>query len=319
MSNKQKLFLTLNIGKKAEESELTEFKRYIGVTPVTITAVNPTKAEQEAMYPGIQLQEEPEYFIKDAEGHHTLRLEFHVKTNPEWGNKIDATGRIRFFISDQVAVNRDNTKCQVIDDYGEYTWVTREQFKAQQRPDNCRVVGNYRPCHKGEADLYNFLKTWLNIPDATKYNREAKKWEQVENLDECKVILDWDKLCKGDIKELKDVVAQVPDYQIKVCFGIRTTEDNRHYQDICNKVFLRNNSNYYLRFDTQISNLKQNGMYADTVFSSDWLKEWKPETTQFTNTIGSAPAATTDIFGNSVEVTAAPVTDVVSEKNDLPF
>lgn len=320
MSNKQKLFLTLNIGQKAEEGTLTEFKRYIGVSPVTVVALNPSKAQQEEMYPGLQLNAEPEYIMTDAEGNKTMRLEFHVKTNPDWGNKIDTMARIRFFIGNQVVVNRDQTKCQVIDDFGETTWVTREQFKAQQRPDSCRVTGNYRPCHKGEADLYQFLKTWLNIPQSTKYNKDTKKWETVEDLEKCKIVLDWEKLCNGNIKEIVDIIPQVSDYQIKVCFGIRTTDDNRHYQDICNKVFLNNSSNYYLRFDNQISNLKQNGMYADTVFSSEMLKEWNPEQTTFTNEISSTPTAATDIFGNPVNTAAsATVTDVITEKNDLPF
>lgn len=310
MTEKQKLFLTLNIGKKAEESEIQEFKRYVGITPVTVLAVNPTKKELEELYPGITF-EEPEYVSKDADGKQRFQLVFHVKTDPEWGNKIDATSRIRFFLTDQVNTSRDGEKCQVIDKYGETCWVTREQYKAQMRPDTSRVVGEYRPAHRGEAELYEFLKCWLNIEDAFRYNKETKRWDakSEEERKSAEIQLDWAELCKGNISAIKNVVKDVKDYKLKTCWGIRTTEDNRHYQDVCNKVFLKNSSNYYIKFDNVIQNLKQRGSYADTTFSSDNLKEWKPQQTEFTNTITAVPTSDADIFGN----------DVKDLPNDLPF
>lgn len=314
----QKLFLTINAGQKPEAADVSGFKRYIGVAPVVVTAINPTKAELEKLY-GYPVDREPEYTV-ERDGVKAYRIEVHVKTVKKAATDIETTGRIKFFVSNEFVTSRDKTKYQVIDEYGETTWVTAEQGKAGQRPDNCRLVGPYRKCYKGEAELTSFIKEWLNYRQSTEWNESSHRWLPVsaEELPKCTIKLDWEQLCSGNIQELKDLVPTYADYAVKVCFGIRTTEDNRHFQEICSRVFIRNSSRNYNKFDRDISALKRNGMYADTEFSSDFLREWHVQQTTFVNSITDQPAESSDIFGNSVEVSTE-TPENYAGSNDLPF
>lgn len=329
---KEKLFMAINIGQKSEESTIETYKRYIGISPVYVVAVNPTKAELQTMYPEAQEIKEQEY-LSEKDGVKTFRVDFRLRTDPEWGNKIDTTARLNFFLANEVVTNKDQTKIQVIDNYGETCWVTKEQYKAKMKPDTSRVVGDYRPCHKGEADFYQFLKCWLNIKDSTLWNNDFRKWlpREADELKDCEISLNWDELMKGNIKEVKDIIDKVKDYRVKVCFGVKTTEDNNQYQDIYRHRFLKNSQNNYNIIEKDIKNAKQNGRYADTVYSIENLKEWKVEETQFTNTVTTTPISEADIFGNSVNNTVddflvvnnntntVPDLSTIEQNNDLPF
>lgn len=307
MSKKtKKLFLTLNIGPKAEEAKF-DFKRFIGIGAVTVTALNPTKEELEKMYE--REYQEKDYTIETPNGK-AFGLEFHVKTDPEWESTgVATTGRVRFLISDRIRVNKDNTKCQIIDNYGETAWVTREQFSAKQKPDNCRIIGEYRACHEGEADLIMFLKEWLNVPLSTSWNRDMHTWVPVsdDELEKCQIVLNWDELVKGNIDDLRQIVQQCQEYRLFVCFGIRTTEDNHRYSDICNKVFGRFSSYNPNYFEQRINSLKSSGMYVNTQFVFNPIREWTIESTKFTQNIPTVPDTPT--------VDPAAFTG----NNDLPF
>lgn len=310
-----KLFLTINAGEKAEPADVNGFKRYIGVAPVTVTAINPTKKELEDLY-GFSVEQEPDYKV-ERDDRKAFRLEFHVRTVQNSTTDIDTTGRINFFVSNEFVSNRDQSKWQVIDDYGETSWVTTEQFQAGQRPDNCKLVGPYRKCHRGEAELIMFIKEWLNFKSSVKWDENNHRWVPVsqEELEKCTIKLDWEQLCAGNIQEFKDLVPIYKDYAVKVCFGIRTTEDNRHYQEICNRVFIKNSSRNYNKFEKDINSLKRSGMYANTEFSSDFLREWHVQQTTFTNTISDQPIENADIFGNTVDNKP----ENYEGSNDLPF
>ena len=314
----QKLFLTINAGKKPEAADNSGFKRYIGVAPVVVTAINPTKSELEKLY-GYTVEQEPDYSFDrdDAKG---IRLEIHVKTIQDKDNQIETTGRIRFFLSNKKVANRDKTKCQVIDEYGETTWVTVDQFKAGQRPDVCKVVGPYRICNSGEAELTKFIKEWLNFSSSTKWDSNTHRYLPVdaESLKKCAIKLNWEELCSGNIQELKDLVSQFADYPVKVCFGIRRTDDNRYYQDIYNHTFIRYSSRNYNEFNKDISSAKNAGLYQTTEFSSDFLREWHVQETTFVNTIPDTPASSSDIFGNAI-TTETETPENYAGSNDLPF
>lgn len=307
----QKLFLTINAGQRAEDSAPSQFQRYIGIAPVNVIALNPNKEELEKLY-GYTVNKEPEYEL-EFDGQKARRLEFHVRTVKNNDRDIDTTGKIRFVISNEDVTNRERTKYQVIDKYGETTWVTTEQLQAGQRPDNCRVVGPYRVCKRGEAELTHFIKEWLNYTLSTAWDNDSHKYTAiaVENLPKCEIDLSscWNDLINGDLTQLSELIPVYKDYAVKVCFGVRTTEDNRHYQEVFNREFLRNNSNSYSKFDKKINSLKEIGMYADTEFSTSLLREWHVQPTTFTNSVPEQPA--------TVENTEMPET--YGGSNDLPF
>lgn len=309
-----KLFLTINVGQPAEEKT---FKRYIGIAPVVVTAINPTKADLEKLYDR-PITVDPEYQFETANGKFT-RIEFHVKTSPTYmNNKFSTTGRVSFLASMDIDKSRDGLKVCVIDDYGETTWVTKEQFQAGERPASCKVVGKYRPCHKGEADLVAFIRAWLNVEDSTTYDVSTKSWipKSTEELEKCKIILNWEEVCKGNLDELREYVTKYPNHALKVCFGIRTGNNNKHYTEIFNHTFLKNNSTNYGRIEKDINSAKQRGAFANTEFSTMELHEWTVRTTDFM-TVDNYPQSTPTYA--DVPVAPVPEEQVYDGNNDLPF
>ena len=116
-------YMFMAFAKGKESVEAAPVKRYIGVAPVTVLAVNPTKAELEKIY-GITLENTPEYLSTvEVNGKKVkqVRLDFIVKTVAEKCNEIDFISKVSFFINDSVRYNKDNTKIQVINKYGETT------------------------------------------------------------------------------------------------------------------------------------------------------------------------------------------------------
>ena len=66
------------LAKGKESTEELEIKRYVGVAPVYVLAVNPNKAKLEELY-GRKLDKEPEY-VTEKDGVKSARIDFIVKT-----------------------------------------------------------------------------------------------------------------------------------------------------------------------------------------------------------------------------------------------
>lgn len=119
----------LAIGKTQESKEASEgFKRYVGVGSTFVKGVQPTKKEIDEFF-GFESQAEPEY-VKDGENGKEAHITFLLQTDPETCNGIELKSRAMFTLRATPAYNRDQTKVQVIDQYGNYTWVDTEDAKA---------------------------------------------------------------------------------------------------------------------------------------------------------------------------------------------
>ena len=251
-------FMAFAAGKVSTEGNAV--KRYTGVAPVSILAVNPDKAELEKLY-NTQLENDPEYLgeVEVGEDKHkvqNVRLDFIVKTDAEKCGGIEFTTKVAFFLRKEYRYNRDQTKVQVIDKYGRTAWVTIEQAKAHEIPvysngQPANIDKDYRPAYHGEEDLTNFLKAYLNIPNVMKYVNE--KWVMVDKPEECEARLE--KIAdyfKGDFSELRSAIQLQPNNKVKVLFGVRTTDDNKQYQAVYNQMFLKNNITDYSRLDKDL-------------------------------------------------------------------
>lgn len=273
--------------KGAESTEGNVIKRYIGVAPVFVLAVNPNKEQLEKLY-NTELENSPEYLseIEVGEDKHKVpnaRIDFIVKTNVDKCG-IDFTTKVSFFIRNEYWYNRDNTKVQVIDKYGRTAWVTVEQAKNHEIPmysnGPANIDKDYRPCYRGEEDLTNFLKAYLNIPNIMKFVN--KSWVMVDNPSECEARLsDIANYFKGDFSELKEIIALQPTNKVKVLFGIKTTDDNKQYQTTYTHMFLKNNITDYSRLDKDVQERKANGSYSNVEFNVVDLKEYDVEATDF--------------------------------------
>ena len=279
---------------KGRSTDTAEYKRYIGVAPVFINAVNPTKKELEGFY-NTTIDNEPKYLgeveVNDKKIPN-VRIDFIVTTDETVVGTALRT-KISFFIRNEYRYNRDRTKVQVIDKYGRTAWVTIEQAKNHEIPTYSNGPANldkdYRPAYTGEEDVTNFIKTFLGIPNPEKWvkNEETGKREVVglvDNPQDCECRLEnIEDYFKGKFTELKDAINLMPNNKVKVLFGVRTTDDNKQYQDVYTKMFLSNATSNYDKISKDLQDRKDNGSYPNTEFVVADLQEYEIKATNFNN------------------------------------
>lgn len=303
MNKNGKLFMAFSKG--AESKEAVGIKRYKGVAPCFIKAVNPNKAEFEKLF-NTQLEDEPTYVgTVDIDGTEVpnVRLSFVLQPDVEKVGFEVGPQNMALFLQRRPRYNKDKTKVQVIDKYGRTAWPTIEQAKNHEIPVYSNGPANldkdYRPAYVGEEELTNFLKTYLVIPNPMKYVNGT--WVAADNLQDCEARLEnIDKLFKGDFSEIIEALTLQPTNKVKVLFGVRTTEDNKQYQAFYTPMFLRNSASDYSKLDKDVQERKLNGAYPTTEFEVCDFQEYNVEATNFTpsaetqspmsDPLGDAPA-----------------------------
>ena len=288
-------FSFLAIGKSNESKEAVGFKKYIGIGSSYVLAVNPSKAELDKIY-GSDVKE-PEY-VKDTDDGKEAHITFIVKTNPDSCGGIEAINRVMFTLRATPAYNKDHTKVQVIDDYGNSSWASVDDAKAGNKlmsstGKELKIASKYRMACNGEADLVAFLKTYLCVDDA--FNYVNGSWVLKDNASDYLFSLEHIKdYFNGDFSELRQAIALQPNNKIKLLYGVRTTDDGKQYQAIATKekLMLRNSAGkkMYERLTNELMTIKQNGGYANTEFKVQELAEYNVEPTD----LSSAPVGDGD-------------------------
>lgn len=277
----------LAIGKTAESTEQVEFKRYVGLASSFVKAVNPTKKELDEFF-GFESQNEPEY-IKDTDNGKEAYVTFLIETDPSQNNNISLKSRAMFTLRLTPAYNRDNTKVQVLDQYGNYTWADIEDAKNGKVLEGQKIDSTYRMACVGECDLIAFLKAYLVVPEAFDFvngvwTKKANAGEGVFTLEHLKDYF------KGDFSELREALALQPNNKVKLLYGVRTNDEGKQYQAVCTKgdMVLRNSagSKAVERLAKNLADAKARGSYANTDFRVCELQEWTVEPTN----LEAAPA-----------------------------
>lgn len=296
------------IARGNESKEAQEFKRYIGVAPVTIKAINPNKKEHEELF-DTTLEEAPNYLgtVEDQDGNSFKNARIQLVLQPD-------TEKIGFemplvtmalFIQNRPRVGAVSGKTQVIDKYGRTAWASPEELATHAIPmysnGPADIDKDYRPAYVGEEDLMAFVKAFLCIPDVTVWDDKLKK--RVPNTrvkpEECECRFDnLDKLFKGDFSEIKDALGFQPTNKVKILLGVRTdTESGRLYQAVYTKRFLKNSSTNLNSLDKEIQemikNAAENGRVLTTEYHVASVHEYSVEATKFTTPAPGAP--TTDM------------------------
>lgn len=274
-------FSFLSIGKTAESKEAAEFKRYIGVGASKILAVNPKKQQLDELL-GYESQSEPEYYGTDGDSKFA-RITFIVATDPDQNNGIDIKNRLTFTLHNKPAYNRDETKVQVIDAYGNSTWALKEDAEAGKKllssnGNPLKIADKYRIACSGEPELVNFLKVYLWVDNAFNYTNGV--WTLKQDADNYKFALDdIKKYFTGDVSEIKDAIALQPNNKVKLLYGVRTSDEGRQYQTIATRLnmVLRNSAGQsaLTRLEKELFNIKQNGGFANTEFKVQPLAEYE--------------------------------------------
>ena len=208
-------------GKKRESSGNSEqYTKRVGLFEANVVAINPTAEEFKDIL-GMELKEDSkatEYLGETRDGNNYLRVDF-------WLQRVnqDDKFKVSFFLEDKERENKDGTKKQYINSIGMCSWAADENDLA----DWFTKDRDYRVAYVGEEDFYNFVRVWLSELDY----RDAETVLQLE----------WKKLMRGNVKDLKD---QIDGEWAKSIVALATVivkdkdGESKEYQGIYNKAFL---------------------------------------------------------------------------------
>ncbi len=189
--------------------------RYVGMFEGTPILINPTKQELRDKL-GIETDEEPVYLSKNDTGDTRLRLVVwlqDVKTGIPFRNTLTIENKVRVSAA-------GNT--QYINTAGMSSWA--------DTPNNLKdwfKERDYREARIGEEKLYNFLRNWLHDLNYT---------DTRTILD-----MDWSKLMRGDVTELRDVMKNFPANTVTTMATVVEKDGENgpvYYQGVYNGEFL---------------------------------------------------------------------------------
>ena len=302
------------ISKGNASKEAQEFKRFIGVCPVFVKAVNPNKAEHEKLF-NTTLEEAPVYVQdkEDNDGNSYKNVRISVVLQPD-------TEKIGFdmplvtmplFITNQKQHGANSGKYQVVDKYGRFAWATEAEISTKEIPTysngkKADISNDYRIAYVGEEDLTNFIRVFLCIPSITKWDNNEKC--MVPNTDvkpeECECRLDietFEKFFKGDFSDIKDILGFQPTNKVKVCLGVRTDANGKLFQSVYTKKFISNAATNYSSLDkalqADIAYATTHNKALSTEYSAKAVHEYSVTPTTFT----------------------APESSEVTPSSDMPF
>lgn len=212
---------------QGEKRESKDRSKKVGIFEAKVVAINPDAEEFKEVL-GIELKEDSratEYLSENSAGNTFLRVDFWLEEV-----KSKETFKVTFFLEDKQRENKEGTKKQYVNNIGVCSWAASKNDLPEwfARRD-------YRVANSGEEELYEFLRTWL-------MNLDYKK-------DDTVLQLDWKKLMKGNVKDLKDQVngeycgnilslATVTSKSKEEEVDGKTETVVKEYQTIYNKAFL---------------------------------------------------------------------------------
>lgn len=287
-------------GKGQVSTEGASIKRYIGVASVYVLGVNPTKEELEKLY-GRSLDKAPEYISTvevGADKHQVpqVRIDFIVKADPKKyldaeNQPLEFVSKVSLFLRKEYRVGTNSGKYQIKDKYGRFAWATEEDIKAKRIPQYTSGPANidkdYRPAYVGEEELVNFIKAYLNIPNVEKWDNQ-RVVGLIDHPEDAEAMLEHiDDYFKGDFSELRSIIGYQPENKVKVLFGVRATDDNRQFQTVYTRKFLKNNVTDYSKLDKEVKTTQGNGALSDSEFDCVELHEYVVESTVFSPVSGT--------------------------------
>jgi hypothetical protein len=242
-----------------------EGKLFTGLRNMKVIAINPNKAEMEAL--NYKPQNEPVYTSFAEDQTKKLRLDFFLQGEGDGGESIRT--KIAFFLENKHRVNKAGTKAEWINDAARNAWGTTEVA-----PDTLKWFDatTARACKVGEADVHLFLINWLNIQPGD----EAK-------LD------NFDALFDGNYSELRQILGANINNEIKVLLTIRDGK----YQSCYNRYFDRASNKRTSYWESHIKKQSEDGYPPKEDFSNSFtFQEWtEPSVMTDLGTTAAAPDA----------------------------
>ncbi|MBQ3950881.1 MAG: hypothetical protein II661_10435 [Bacteroidales bacterium] len=300
-----------NQSKEPVNGELLDIKKYIGVASINVLSINPNN-ETLRKY-GWNIKEdapEPEYaMVKDVNGKpvRTCRVRFLVQIQDLPDKPIVP---MDFWCDQTVRASKDGQKFEIIDAYGRAAWGTKQEILDKKIPltstgNVAKIATPYKPCHRGERDIVEFLFKYLNITPFEVWDRFQNCYVVSKNPGRL-TIDEWNAICSGDVRELARYVSMQPDNRVKVVLGIRTTEDNKAYQTFLNTGYIGNGATP-----------AQDGEYASARKLIDKFNNGR-ENTAYTFSAAPVKEWTVTASENIVDQSASDFTPGIPTVSDLP-
>jgi hypothetical protein len=255
------------------------FTRRTGIGVAKIVAVNPTMKQINDAFGRDVYTSEPEYLHEveyDGKKYTMSRVTFLLKFNAEDNNGYDDFHFLTLPITNRIVANADNSKVQVIDEFGRTAWVTTQEFKSKSIPvysnGPARITNNYHACLRGEENLVNFISTFLCTPNIDVYNKTTGEWQinTRDSADDCKKEIpteDMKKIIAGNVSPIRDYIKDEMDNKVKVLIGVRTdTNDGRKYPVIYDRMFMNQYQTKTTMLERSLAEDLARGRFANTVF-----------------------------------------------------
>ena len=218
-------------GQERMQVDFIEVQKRIGLFETNVLAINPDKEEYEKKQLGRTLDEdkELEYLSESEEGNAKLRIDVYLEDVNEKVEEGATKKRYKaaYFLENKERENKDMTKKQYINNVGTTSWADSpnnlpDWFKGEEGSERENRVANV-----GEEELYKFVTSWLGKLDYKSADTTVE--------------LDWKKLMKGNVKELKDQIDGMWNSTFLALATVRvkeTADGVREYQSVYNKEFL---------------------------------------------------------------------------------
>ncbi len=280
----------VNASKTPSNVEYVDVHKYEGVASVNVVAINPNNNTLRQYGWSIsETADEPTYVTtveRDGKPVKSARVRFLVQIQDLPEKPVVA---LDFWVRPDIMVNKDGTKCKVIDAYGRTAWGTKEEVTAQRIPQYASGAANistpYKPCHSGEEELIQFLFKYLNITPLQMFDRKKGEWLPSKNPGRL-TIDNWNAVCAGNVRELVEYVHLQPENCVKVVLGVRSTDDNKTYQTFLNTGFIGNGASpdkttgEYATARKLIDRYFENRDGSAYSFSAKPVQEWQESATE---------------------------------------
>ena len=189
------------------------FSLKTGLLDVRVIAINPTLKQLNEL--GINVQNEPRYVLDKKDGVDNVKIDFWLRNDEH-----DFTTKLTLFLDSETRKSQAG-KLQYINKFGTTAWL----MSADERPDNLSwyQFDGIRECYKGEEELHNFLRAWVNPS-----KESACSLEKTADL------------FKGNFKELQDLQSVISENTVRVLLGVRRDEEkDKSFQAVYTKYFER--------------------------------------------------------------------------------
>lgn len=270
------------IAKGSSSDETVSRKKYTGIGTFGVIAINPTLEEANRIY-RTDSDKEPAYSYENENSKGVFVVLICKSEDP------DILVRLSYSLSQEKATNRDGSKVQCINAYGDTVWLTKDEFDNGVFPDYAKSMSKdgLRPAYRGEEAIISFLKTYLNIPNSRKYKDGQWYLKSKDDLTACQAFFSKDEIKAmhaGDMTPVKEAIKQQKN-NVKILLGVKEYNE-KYYQDAYREFVLPTYTEDFMYLKKHLTGRKDSGGYATTDFGQYpyTLKEWtltvKPSSTE---------------------------------------